>query len=767
MLEEPDFESEEDQAIFAANVFSELAGYELHLATHPQGSHVLQKLLMIAGETHLRVYMTKLDAQYSKLMVHHYGSYVCQTLLQVVGVTLKFGPIYKDVSDSEFATAAAGVPEEEINDYTVTPTDLPSLSDLFALWCQQLTDHWATIMSHRSGSHVVRTMLLILANKTMDQLRTLFGGKEKSVLSGQSTDGTGIPLHQLLAPGSTPAACQEQCAQVLAHLANCTDSDNDSGSLQALAICPNANPVLQLVLVLQGDQQSHTNKGSLMDKVLGGFITDPDTVNKDLVHTLVTDRIGSHLIERIFPILPESLHYQLYVSVFRHHLADFCAHPTANYVVQELIKRTKTPTQATVIVDELLPCLPSMLSNRYYGLLCTAVSLCATVQVRCQEMGLALFKALEISDAKVSKSLIIPIIANLTPQSTYLKPQKRQNHTPKNQNVKYSASPTDTGTVHGWLILQHLLHFPSEYANRILNSFLAQSVETRLAWATHSSGSRLVEALLARGRFPLKEQHRIVRGFKGQFVALVTDKLGSFIFEQCWAISSIDLKKAILLELVEHEDNLKVNYYGKICLEKCQLQSFKRSQEDWLKRQEKIDQKRSTLTSFLDELETKDGPQAQAANLTEMANSEAASLGLLPLAHSDEQASGDEFATMREAADELMGSETPMANGEDLDEIDELFKTKKPAEQQSAGQAPSAEPSALESLPLPPPLSTTHGDAASSTGDLAAVLSAISSTKKRKKSKAVDSSGPIASDKKRKKSKAEKELERKKRRQFK
>ncbi|KAJ1971004.1 Nucleolar protein 9, partial [Dimargaris verticillata] len=511
--------------------------------------------------------MAKLDGQYPALMVHHYGSYVCQTLLQVVGVTLKFGPIYKGVGDDESATADAGVPEEEANDYTVTPLDLPSLSELFAMWCQLLTDHWATIMSHRSGSHVVRTMLLILANKTMDQVRTLFGGKEKSVLSGQSADGTGIPLQQLLAPGSTPAVCLEQCAQVLAHLANCIDdnnNDNGCGSLQALAVCPNANPVLQLVLVLQGDQKSHTDKGSLMDKVLGGFITDPDAVNKDLVHTLVTDRIGSHLIERIFPILPESLHYRLYVAVFRHHLADFCAHSTANYVVQELIKRTKIPTHAKVIVDELLPCLPSMLSNRYYGLLCTAVNLCATVQVRCQEMGLALFKALEISDAKVSKSLVIPIIANLTPQSAFVKPQKRQNQTPKNHNAKNSSSPADAGTIHGWLILQHMLHFPSEYANRILNSFLAQPVETRLAWATHSSGSRLVEALLARGRFPLKEQHRVVRGFKSQYVALVTDKLGSFIFEQCWAISSIDLKKAILLELVEYEDNLKVNYYGKI-----------------------------------------------------------------------------------------------------------------------------------------------------------------------------------------------------------
>ncbi|KAJ1972823.1 hypothetical protein H4R34_005278, partial [Dimargaris verticillata] len=222
--------------------------------------------------------------------------------------------------------------------------------------------------------------------------------------------------------------------------------------------------------------------------------------------------------------------------------------------------------------------------------------------------------------------------------------------------------------------------------------------------------------------------------------------------------------------LVEYEDNLKVNYYGKICLEKCQLQSFKRSQEDWLKRQENMDQKRSTLTSFLDELETKDSPEVQAVNsLPDLANSEAASLGLLPLTHDGEQANDDEFATMRKAADELTGAEKPLVSDEDLDEIDELFKTKKSAKPQRADHALAVESTASDGLPLPPPPPTAlaHDGTAPSTGDLTAVLSAISSTKKRKKAKANDASEPIASDKKRKKSKAEKELERKKRRQFK
>lgn len=66
------------------NVFQEVDGRELIVATDFAGSRVMERMLKVATEFQLRVLMDRLRGKYAQLMTHRFASHVVQQLLQVI-----------------------------------------------------------------------------------------------------------------------------------------------------------------------------------------------------------------------------------------------------------------------------------------------------------------------------------------------------------------------------------------------------------------------------------------------------------------------------------------------------------------------------------------------------------------------------------------------------------------------------------------------------------------------------------------------------------
>lgn len=70
--------------------------------------------------------------------------------------------------------------------------------------------------------------------------------------------------------------------------------------------------------------------------------------------------------------------------------------------------------------------------------------------------------------------------------------------------------------------------------------------------------------------------------------------------DACWASSEVGTKREIALELLEKEDELKGDYYGRFVLRNCHIDTFKRKQGVWLEAQETTSKTKQLFEDILD-----------------------------------------------------------------------------------------------------------------------------------------------------------------------
>jgi nucleolar protein 9 len=83
-----EFETMEEQQLFLSNVFDELDGKEVLIATDYETSRILEKLLKSASDFQLRVFSDRLNGSFAELFSHQFASHVCQTLLNLGSVVV-------------------------------------------------------------------------------------------------------------------------------------------------------------------------------------------------------------------------------------------------------------------------------------------------------------------------------------------------------------------------------------------------------------------------------------------------------------------------------------------------------------------------------------------------------------------------------------------------------------------------------------------------------------------------------------------------------
>ena len=89
--------------------------------------------------------------------------------------------------------------------------------------------------------------------------------------------------------------------------------------------------------------------------------------------------------------------------------------------------------------------------------------------------------------------------------------------------------------------------------------------------------------------------------FQGNFFLLAKDKHGSRSVDAVWASSEVGTKREIALELLEKEDELKDDYYGRFVLRNCQIDTFKRKQGVWKEAQETSSKTKQLFGDILDQ----------------------------------------------------------------------------------------------------------------------------------------------------------------------
>ncbi|KAG0294588.1 Nucleolar protein 9 [Dissophora globulifera] len=730
-LDELNFDTAEEQQLFLENVYTEVQGKELVLATDHSCSLVLEKLLRASNDFQLRVFFDKFNGNFLKLFTHRFASHVCQTL-----ITLCADAVEREVKSNELKTKEEReVPQED--------GVLLSAEDMILNMCTQTQGEFTALISDPFASHILRVILHVLAGRTVGDDGTGKGNvRSKKSTQYNDANNSKTAIGQFRPTRLVPSSFKD-----MLHTITSTMMDGLSDSIvRSLAVHQVANPVLQLLLeVLAKDNEAASD--ALVDKLLMDITREeaPGHKNHDrdaYVETLLRDPVGSHLLEKIVQVASPALFQKFYISYFRGRLVKLSFHPIANYVIQQFYVHAKTAVQLEMMVTEVLPEFGNFLKFGRPGVIRAVVEACKNVGACHKEVVKGLCTAFH-TNTTVERKEFLQVVLHMETYEAFMERLEQQ------ESTKPKFHPQ------GAVILQLLLQFPEEHSKIVVDSYFAQKEELMYSWTMDPVGSHVLEAFLTSPTLNLKVKRKILKSFLGKYHAMAMDRYGGHTVDKCWAVSDIEMKEKIAQELLEHEHALSQSFHGKFILRNCKIDQFKRKKEEWVEREKGIERKKDMFKDILGDavLATAQGKQKAANDTTGSAELPAPNPKMAELGFGGGIA-GVKTVTEKKKKKSKKSSEDPdkmlIKDDEDenkvkekykSDEIDKLFKKKSHSEHatprtrdvdgdvemESASESEADESEREEEAPKKKKKKVSK--------DLESVLDAIDATKKKKKAK--------------------------------
>ncbi|KAG0090636.1 Nucleolar protein 9 [Podila epicladia] len=574
-LDELNFETAEEQQLFLENVYTEVQGKELVLATDHSCSLVLEKLLRASNDFQLRVFFDKFNGNFLKLFTHRFASHVCQTL-----ITLCADSVEREVRSNETKTKEEReVPKEE--------GVLLSAEDMILNMCRQTQEEFTALISDPFASHIIRVILYVLAGRTVGD----DGSGKGNVRSKKSAKYNDANNSKTNAGAFRPTRLVPPSFKEMLHTITSTMMNGLSASIvRSLAVHQVANPVLQLLLeVLAKDNEEA--KDELVDKLLMDITREEEPGHKNndrdaYVETLLRDQVGSHLLEMIVKVASPALYQKFYTTYFRGRLVKLSFHPIANYVIQQFFVKAKTPVQLEMMVTEVLPEFSNFLKFGRPGVIRAIVEACKNVGACHKEVIKGLCQAFH-TNTPIERKEFLHVVLQMETYEQLMERREAQ------ESTKPKFHPQ------GAVILQLLLQYPEEHSKIVVDSYFAQKEELMYAWTMDPTGSHVIEAFLTSPTLNLKVKRKILKSFMGKYHSMALDKYGGHTVDKCWAVSDIDMKEKIATELLEHEQALSHSFHGKFILRNCKIDQFKRKKEEWVEREKGIERKKDMFKDIL------------------------------------------------------------------------------------------------------------------------------------------------------------------------
>ncbi|VVT51372.1 uncharacterized protein SAPINGB_P003074 [Magnusiomyces paraingens] len=381
------FGSSEERRGFVSSVFEESKGKELKLVTNHICSRLIERLILLANDRQVLDLFKALSDNFSVLVKHKFSSHVVETLLQRV-----IPMVEREILDPDFLS---NLPESTSAGHTQEDS-FTTVENLFLYMVNDIKPTIKTLPQHQYASHFLRLLLLILAGKPVPSAteaksalrsRRSKVARKKIILSGTS--------HNEYAEDDQEQQQQteERAYQVPKSFGDALDEildelfkNIDTKQAREMSIHPISSPVIQLILGLESDKISKQNPNPTKIKVppttliatlfpystnrykkieLDG-ITDKDEIEKKTkeiqqgeeayVEYLLSDAIGSHLLEAIINILPVKLVARLADRYMVGRIGKLVRRQeSGNYVVQTLLRRMSGRKDiASKIMDELI-----------------------------------------------------------------------------------------------------------------------------------------------------------------------------------------------------------------------------------------------------------------------------------------------------------------------------------------------------------------------------------------------------------------------------
>lgn len=479
--------------------------------------------------------------------MHQFGSHVVQTLLNLAA----------DVVEREYSTSLF---KNNASPEIFDDNGLPSMESLVVDIGEQLNGHWNDLLMHAHASHVVRTLLNVLSGEALVQDSDIRSAKSKKY--NKNHKNTTFSQHkrkQRSVPPTFTALLQSIVEDVSSYL--------QTINIRELALHPVANPVIQMLISIPTkNEKVHP----LVRALLAG-----DDVDK-FINSLIQDRVGSHLMEKIIQFADKSTFRHMYKDHFLPRFLYLCKDNIANFVMQRVIQHLHTEKQFNQVLEILAPEIENLIFACRTGIVVSLLE--AAVRFpECQLPTLKLLQgAFKCTEVEKHNDFIQCVLFLYTFD--------------KYQNKLWTPIPN----VQGALMLQHILNFSPTAVKEVVDLIVTIPAETLHEWIREPITSRILEAILDSVTASNKSKRDLILKFSGSFTALAVDKYASHFLDKCWNSSNLEMKEGICAELATKESSLKANFHAKFVLRNCGVELFKVDKERWIESQKGIKKEKKT-----------------------------------------------------------------------------------------------------------------------------------------------------------------------------
>ncbi|KAI6105389.1 armadillo-type protein [Pisolithus sp. B1] len=457
--------------------------------------------------------------------------------------------------------------------------ELRTLAQLILDICDEIRPTFTSLIMDPFASHVLRSLLLLLFPIALpgDPIPQKFVRSKKS-MAWKAKQGTMKSVFSNeKGKGKENVTVPNQFRDSAVRFMRDLREQSSANEIRALAANKVASPVLQLLLEIEAETGEEASPDSLMDRVLVGMITScqmaADTVPEpsDFLVTLLRDPTSSHLLETLVSRCPDRVFVQLWSAYFQGKLQRLALHPVANFVVSKAVERLNS-NQLKDALGELSSSWNKAIQSSRSGVLRSLIDRSKVLGRHEKDVCEAVFTGFGLFDPETRTKLVpcVLVLKGLKPEMNH----RIVNGSKKSHRKKDAPNPREP-TVQGALILQSLLKLPEA---PLIASLPMQDL---LALSHHATSSRVLDAVLESPTIPFKAKRRLVMSMIGHYHELVDDRIGSRIGDRFWAFADPYLREKIVRSIMPQEQNLAASYYGKFFARNLNIHLLKRRPDEW------------------------------------------------------------------------------------------------------------------------------------------------------------------------------------------
>ncbi|XP_019724898.1 nucleolar protein 9 isoform X2 [Hippocampus comes] len=538
-----DFEDAEERGMFVENVLSEVKGKASLVAMDRTGSITLQRLLPLSSPDQVAKVMAELGGEsgsdFKAISCDRCGGHVVESAIrQVSRLTAN-----EDEDESEEALEV----------------QLLSLSQI-------VRDNSAEFIRHVHGSHVVRTLLHVLAGCVGPPRTDSRPGAKDRNAAPQLTDFE-IPTSFWYELKSLTETLMDNVKLSI------TDSVASAVFQTMLTVCHRNRPKLCKRLI----------------KRIVEFLTScPAAPGMSPLLVFLKDQASSHLIETILQLSPKSLLRELYKHHLKGHLVGLALHPIANFPVQRLTAASAKCKLFPMLFDELVQGLEAIMAAGHMGVIVQLAESCAEGEERQAELMQCLLSAFHCAEPGSRQVHCLSLFMSLLTYDVYYRSDTAEGGVPP-------EVPLSSICYHGSRLVQALTRFRERSV--LLSSLRTLTSADLLTLASDPAGSHVLQALISTSSD--KGRGKILKRLEGQYVRMACSKLGSRVLEAIWSSASVSQRQNIAQELVPSESQLRSDQFARHVWAKFALSHFINRRAQWQEIQTGQSKKRKLFSDFL------------------------------------------------------------------------------------------------------------------------------------------------------------------------